>query len=323
MGTKEKLIELLEQNRGQYISGEDAAESLGVSRTSVWKAIKSLQQQGHQIQAITNKGYCLSEESDVVTTKAIEDNLSLDLKNLTIKYVEESPSTNSDIIKNAENIQDGTVLVAASQSQGRGRRGRAFFSPKGAGIYFSLLLRPKELKGEQATSITTMAAVAVCKAIEKVSGQTAEIKWVNDIFVQKKKVCGILTEAFFDMETGFIDYAVLGVGINVYAPKEGYPKEIQDIAGYIFENPVNNARARIVAETLNNFFDYYNCQNKTIYSEEYKKRSFVIGKQIEVIYPDKREKVTALDVDSDCHLIVKNKNGEIKTLSTGEISICI
>lgn len=185
----------------------------------------------------------------------------------------------------------------------------------------SLVLRPSHCSLKQATKLTTMAAVAVCEAIEMLSNEKAQIKWVNDVYVKGKKVCGILTEASLGLEDNFLDYAIIGIGVNVSLPIDGFPKEIQNIAGAVFENAQNDGKNCIAAEILNRFMSYYTVLPKVNYIEEYRSRNFVIGKEILVNLSDKQKKAVALDIDDEFHLIVKYDNNKTETLSSGEISI--
>lgn len=185
----------------------------------------------------------------------------------------------------------------------------------------SLILRPPHYSSQQAVKLTTMAAVAVCEAMEAVSGEKAQIKWVNDIYVRGKKVCGILTEASFGLEDGFLEYAVLGIGINVFPPEDGFPDEIKDIAGAVFREAQNDGKNQLAAEFLNRFMTYYSVPQKSDYVGNYRSRSMVIGKEIQVICSNGTKKATALDVDKDCRLIVEYEDGATESLYSGEISI--
>lgn len=195
------------------------------------------------------------------------------------------------------------------------------FSPKDTGVYMSLLLRPQNYSAKQAVKITTMAAVAMCEAIEAVSDETAKIKWVNDIFVRDKKVCGILTEGSFDLENGLLEYAVLGLGINVYQPKNGFPEEIASIAGSIFQQSQNDVKNRLVSEFLNRFYGYYTAPQQTDYVKHYRNRSFVIGKQVTLISANESKNAVVIGIDDECHLLVRYPDGTKDCCSSGEISI--
>ncbi len=321
MTVKEHILKLLENNRGKYYSGQDIAEEINVSRAAVWKAVKQLQADGYRIDAVSNKGYCMSDDNDIISSDSIKKYLTVPINN--IEVYKTVTSTNDLAKQYALDLKpEGTVIVAREQTAGRGRKGRSFYSPMSTGVYISVLLRP-ELTAEKTLYITTAAAVAVAKAIEKISGKEAKIKWVNDIFVDGKKVCGILTEGAIDFETGKMQYAVLGIGVNIKKPENDFPSEIQNIAGSVFDTTDKEVSSIIVAEILNNFINYYkNLASKPFY-EEYKKRMFLIGKQLTVYSGKDSYPAVAIDLDEELSLIVKDENGNIKKLNTGEVSIKI
>ncbi len=322
MTTKEQLLALFEANRGVYFSGEEIARKLSVSRAAVWKAVKTLQNEGYAIDAVTNKGYCLSAQTDILSAQGIQKYLNTEIKDMKISVLPTVSSTNSFVREQANNgAAPNSLVVANEQTAGRGRVGRSFYSPKDTGVYMSLLLRPKQYSAEQAVSITTMAAVAVCEAIEAVSGEKAEIKWVNDIFVRGKKVCGILTEGSFGLESGMLEYAVLGIGINLYQPESGFSEELQPIAGAIFTARRNDAKNRLVSEFLNRFYGYYAESYQSSYVEQYRKRCFVIGRQVTLISANESKEAVVLGIDDRCRLLVKYLDGTEDCCSSGEISI--
>lgn len=324
MTTKESILALFEEQKGTYFSGEEIATRLSVSRAAVWKAVKSLRKEGYVIDAVQNKGYCLSTETDILSVQGIQKYLDSEYRDLDICVLAEVESTNTAVRERAEaGIAEGCVIIANSQLNGKGRLQRNFYSPADTGIYMSLLLRPEGITPGQATKITTMAAVAVCEAVEGVTGKKAWIKWVNDIYLEQKKVSGILTEASISMESGSVQYVILGIGMNVYPPESGFPPEIREIAGSIFENRQNDGKNQLAAKVLNNFLKLYKEQNYTGYVEKYRTKSLVIGKEIRVLAPDGEKKAVALDVNENCHLIVRYENGKTETLSAGEISIRI
>lgn len=318
MKTKEQLLRLFEENRGAFFSGEELAQRLAISRTAVWKAVNGLRNQGYPIDAVPKKGYRLCTETDILSQPAVEKYLDPENRGLHLHVFPSVPSTNS-VLRDlaADGAPEGTVVLAGEQTAGRGRRGRSFYSPPDTGVYLSVLLRPGETG--QAAALTTMAAVAVCEAIEAVSGQTASIKWVNDVYVGGKKVCGILTEASVGLETGAMDYAVVGVGINVCPPAGGFPPELADIAGSVFPAPVNDGKNRLAAEFLNRLFAC--CREPGDYVNRYRSRCFVLGRDITVLSADGPKRARALDVDDRCRLLVRDENGEETALFAGEISI--
>jgi len=323
MGTREQLLAIFENNKGVFFSGEDLAERLSISRTAVWKSVSSLRECGYPIEAVRNKGYCLSVETDILSVQGIQKYLNPVCSDIELMVLSTSDSTNALAREKAmAGAPEGYTIIANSQTNGRGRSGRTFYSPPDTGIYMSLILRPNYESSRQAVKLTTMAAVAVCEAIEAASGKKAQIKWVNDIYVNEKKVCGILTEASFGLEDGFLEYVVLGIGMNVYLPEAGFPEEMKDIAGAVFDAEQNDGKNHLAAEVLNRFMTYYAAhQESSKYVERYRSRSLVIGREIQVLSPRESRKATALDIDKDCHLIVEYEDGKVESLSSGEISI--
>ncbi|WMJ90411.1 biotin--[acetyl-CoA-carboxylase] ligase [Anaerocolumna sp. MB42-C2] len=323
MSAKQHVLSVLEQNKGNNVSGAKLAQELSISRNAIWKAIKNLQLEGYNITAVPNKGYCLSEDNDILSNESIIPYLSDTIRPVNLEVRKSVTSTNT-ILKElaSEGEAEGKVLIAEEQTGGRGRLGRNFYSPSRTGLYMSVLLRPK-VTVEDSLYITTSAAVSVAKAIEKVTGCEAEIKWVNDIFCNGKKVCGILTEAGVDFEGGGLEYCIVGIGINVARPREDFPDDIKEIAGGIFEpnRYSSNLRSKLAAEILNYFWGYYSEFSKKAFIDEYRRRSFLIGKEINIISGDKLQNARALEIDENARLVVQLPDGEIKALSSGEISI--
>lgn len=322
MTVKEKMINLFELNRGTYLSGEEIAKKLEVSRAAVWKAVNKLKEEGYPIKAVTNKGYCLSEDTDILSVQGIQKYLNAECDFLEMEILPTVDSTNSYTWKKAgEGAKDGYTVIAREQTVGRGRTGRVFFSPKETGIYISTLLRPIGYNANQALQITTMAAVAICEAIEEVSDSHPQIKWVNDVFIHGKKVCGILTEASFSLESGLLDYAVLGLGMNVYSPMDGFPKEIQKIAGAISETPKTDFKNQLAAAFLRHFVEYYKKADQKAYISKYREYSLLINKDIYVIQGKEKKKALAYDINEDCQLLVRYEDGTQEKLSYGEVQI--
>lgn len=321
-GTKESVLALFEENRGTYFSGEEIAARLSVSRAAVWKAVKTLRDEGYEIDAAPNKGYCLSAETDILSAQGIRKYLNPACAFRDLLVLEEAESTNAFLREQASaGSPEGRVVVAGRQTKGRGRLGRSFYSPADTGIYMSLLLRPANLSPDQAVSVTTMAAVAACEAIEEVSGKQAGIKWVNDIYMEGRKVSGILTEAALSMENNRIDFIVLGIGINAYAPEGGFPEEIGEIAGAVFSRRCDDGKNALAAAFLNRFAEYYAARESGDYVEKYRDRSLVTGKEILILSPSGKRRAFAEDVDGQCRLLVRYEDGSREALSSGEISI--
>ena len=319
MTTKERLFTLLEARQGSFVSGEELAEALHLSRAAVSKAMKQLRQEGYAIEAVTNRGYRLSGECDILSEQGVKKHLNQDCQ---ITFVPSVGSTNTVLRALAEQgAPEGTLVIADEQTGGRGRMGRAFYSPAGSGIYLSLLLRPVNADPRQTVTLTAAAAVALCQAIEAVSEKSPQIKWVNDIFLNGRKICGILSEAAFGLESGAPEYVVVGVGINAYTPEGGFPPELAEIAGALWERPVPGGKNRLAAEFVNHFWKLYTAGDPAAFLEDYRRRSLVVGKDITVIAGGKETPAHALGIDESCRLLVRYESGETAALSYGEVRI--
>ncbi|MBQ8503335.1 MAG: biotin--[Clostridia bacterium] len=247
--------------------------------------------------------------------------LSENAKNIRIDTVYEIGSTNDEMKKRAASGEDEiAVLIAEHQTAGKGRRGRSFYSPEGTGIYMSILLRP-DYPPEECTLLTTMAASSVARAIEGVTGARAQIKWVNDIFLNEKKVAGILTEVAVAPDRQKLSWAVVGIGINLESPEKGFPEELKEIAGSLLEEKEKGVKNRLIAEIINNFTADYQSFSERKYLRDYRDRLFFLNEEITVIEGDRTYKATAIDIDSMCHLKVRLHDGSEKLLFGGEISI--
>lgn len=234
-----------------------------------------------------------------------------------VEYFDKIDSTNTYLKKVADQRREGHIVIAAEQSAGRGRLGRKFFSPEGSGIYMSVLLKP-QASGAKVTYITAAAAVAAAEAIEELSGKKTDIKWVNDVYIDGKKVAGILTEAVFDGDK--MKHAVLGIGINAREPFGGFPDEIKDIAASVFDEADDKTDAVLVASFLKRFFTYYNKLDEREYLGAYKEKMLYLGEDITVISPTETYEATLVSVNDDFSLNVVRKN-EQNRIFTGEISI--
>jgi BirA family biotin operon repressor/biotin-[acetyl-CoA-carboxylase] ligase len=321
MELKHQVLQILEENRGNTVNGAKLASELFVTRSAVWKAIKSLQKEGYTITAVTNKGYCLQSHNDIVSVESIRPYLQNAAQNFTLEVRQKVTSTNT-LAKEmaAQGAAEGTVLIALEQTEGRGRMGRSFYSPHSSGIYFSIILRPK-LKLEDSLLITTATAVAVSQAIETVAGVTSGIKWVNDIYLGEKKVCGILTEASLNFESGSLEYAIVGIGININT--QDFPEEIIQVAGSLFNDKPSGSpiTSVLVAEVLNNIAGCMNTLTDKAYLNEYRRRSFLIGKNINVIKGKETLSAKAIDIDDRARLVVEYDDGIVEALNSGEVSV--
>ncbi len=213
---------------------------------------------------------------------------------------------------------DGTIVIANEQTKGKGSKGRSFISLNG-GIYLSVLIRP-DFENFDATVITSLTSVAVSNAIEEICGKTTVIKWVNDVLLQNKKVCGILCESAFS-NNNKPEFVVVGIGINFNKPKEDFPDEIKDIATYLYIEENEVIKEKLTAKVIDNFFEIYNSLPKKDFLEVYRSRNCVLNKKVKVIKNGLIQSATALSIDDECRLLVKYDDGNEELLSSAEISI--
>jgi BirA family biotin operon repressor/biotin-[acetyl-CoA-carboxylase] ligase len=298
------------------------AEKLGVTRATVWKAVQSLRKDGYEIQAVTNTGYKLLKQNEIFDSKEIETYLRTRVIGRAIEYLEETGSTNEVAKERAKNgAPEGLTVIAERQTAGKGRYGRTFYSPQRGGIYMSVVFRPP-WPMEETSYLTVMTAGAVCRAIRKTYCPTVEIKWVNDLYIDCKKLGGILTEAEFQVESAHVEYAVVGIGINVFNKK--FPDEIADIVTNLCEHTSETIFVNLlIAEVMNELENAYLNEKKESVMDAYREASLILGKQI--IFNDKGAENfgVAESIDEDGALIVKDENGRDLQLHAGEVKIRI
>lgn len=312
MSVKQNVIALLEENRSKVISGQELANQLHVSRAAIWKAIKTLKEEGYNIEATPNKGYVLLENSDVLSKQGIAYYLTEEIDIFSYKTID---STNTQMKKLAINGgKNHSVIVSEEQSAGRGRFGRSFYSPAQKGVYMSVLLKTGDSL-QNATMITIKTAVAVRRAIAKLYDIEVAIKWVNDLYYRGKKVCGILSEAISDFESGMIEAIIIGIGINVST--DNFPLEIASIATSLGLQEAN--RNQFIAEILNQLFAIIDEDFKLVLNE-YRMASCVLHKQI--TFNQKGEQFTGLvrEINDLGNLVVSSNCAEM-VLTAGEVSI--
>ncbi len=322
MNTKDKILKCLEENRDRYISGEELGSSLDISRTAIWKGVKSLRDEGFIINSAPNKGYKIDDGCDKLSRFGMINHLEGNLKDIDIRVYDSIDSTNTEAkrLLYSEKVKNFTVLIANEQTKGRGRRGRDFLSPEDTGIYFSIIIFPtSDFNMESLDLITIKAAVAVAEAIDKNTDKEPKIKWVNDIFIDGKKICGILSEADSDFESRQIKSIVVGIGINFNTKSSYFKGDLNKKAGSL--NAKNIRRNQLVAEILNEFYNCcYNRANEDIL-QTYKNYSLVLGKKIEFTQNNAKYEALAVDINDKGNLVVEFLDGSKKELSSGEISI--
>lgn len=331
MSVKTEVLKLLETHRQEDLSGQQIADELGVTRAAVWKAVNVLKKEGYRIEAANNRGYRLESENDVLSAEGIYPRLKKKYQGRQVVVCKSVDSTNQEVKRRAlDGAKEGLVVLSEEQTAGKGRRGRSFYSPPGTGIYMSVLFRPKEEQSSDVVLITTAASVAVCRAIRSLMPEEPQIKWVNDVYLRGKKICGILTEAVSDFESGRIDTVVVGIGINYHVPEEGFPEEIQKVAGSVCTDETRIPRNDLAAAVLNELYELYDGLSARTFLEDYKKWSNVLGKEVRfssgsIETADGKKSDwqygTAMDIDHDGGLVVRLENGKEQILRTGEITL--
>lgn len=318
---KEEILRLLRSADG-YISGQELCNRFGVSRTAVWKAINQLKEAGYEIEAQQNKGYRLMAAPDLMTEAEIKSLMHTEWVAKEVLYFDTIDSTNTKAQELAEKgYPSGTLVVADKQESGKGRRGRSWVSPSGTGIFMTLMIKP-DINPNNASMLTLVAALAVAKAITSVTSEEAMIKWPNDIVVNGKKVCGILTE--MNAQFDYINHIVVGIGINVH--NESFPEEISQMASSLMIEAGGKRfhRAQIIAETMSYFEQYYDTflktQDLSALVREYDELLVNRNKSVRVLDPKEPFDGKAMGITPRGELIVDTWESR-KLVSSGEVSV--
>lgn len=319
--TKSYVLAILKNFDG-YVSGEKISKELGISRSAVNKAVQMLRKDGYFISASTKKGYLLDKNSDRLNMGELLALLSPSRAKRVI-CLDTVDSTNAYLQKNQHDLDDGTVVFAREQTNGRGRLGRSFESLKDKGLYLSVLMRP-ESTPDKIANITAWVAVAVSDAIKKVSGIRPGIKWVNDLILNGKKICGILTEMSVEGESGIVQYVITGIGVNCNHTKADFSESLQDIATSLYiESGKKVNRAELAAEiikSLDKVKEDFPCL-KEEYLSSYRKNCVILGKEVRIIRKDKEFVGVAEKIDDDFGLIVRFPDGSAQSITSGEVSV--
>lgn len=318
---KTKILTILRESDA-YVSGQQLCDTLGVSRTAVWKVIGALKEQGYQIEAVRNKGYKLISAPEVLSQSEIESCLHTDWAGRRIVYLEQTGSTNSDCKRlMEEGSPHGTLVVAETQNGGKGRRGRSWISPPGISIYMTIGLKPLFMP-DKASMLTLVMALAVCRAVDDVTGLQTKIKWPNDVVVNRRKICGILTE--MSAERDYIEHVVIGVGINVNQPQ--IDAQIAETAtSLMLEKGQQISRVAIIQKCMEYFEAYYDkfveiCDLSAIMGE-YNAKLVNVGAQVRVLDPKGEYEGIARGIDEQGELIVERGDGRIVKVYAGEVSV--
>ena len=322
MSTKQRILELLEGGGGESISGAELARLLGLSRTAVWKAVGALKKDGYPIDATTNRGYRLLPQAEKLSRQALLPWLPAGFPPERLRLYGSLASTNLTAKELAlAGAEHGTVVISDTQTAGRGRRGHGFHSPPG-GIYVSFVLRPRTLPLSDAALVTVAASVAVCRAVLEVTKQQAQIKWVNDIYLEGKKICGILTEAEADMESGLVERIILGLGLNFNAEPACFPPELREKAGALCPGSDDGAlKARLTAALIRLVLELEERPRGEALLAEYRRRSLLLGKPVTVRQSGAAFSATAVDIDDMGRLVVRMEDGAQVALRAGEVSV--
>lgn len=317
---KDAVLQAL-QNRAEPLSGEELSRALGVSRAAVWKAVKVLQGEGYTIEALPTRGYCLLAQPDVLRGPELSDPDRV--VGCQVVCLSETDSTNDECKRRAmAGAPTGLTVTADVQTGGKGRRGRSFQSLAGKGLYLSVLLRP-QVPLEQVSQLTAWTAVAVCRAVEAVSGVKPRIKWPNDVLVDGKKLCGILTELGVEAETGSLSYVVVGMGTNLSQTEADFGPELAPIATSLAILGAKVTRRELAAALLKEL-DAMNAafpRGREGYLAEYRCRCVTLGKEVKLVRPTGETQATALDVDGGFALRVRLADGREEAVSSGEVSV--
>lgn len=339
---KSEMIRLLREGE-DYVSGQELCSRFQVSRTAVWKIIQQLKEEGYVIEAKQNRGYRLLESPDTMEAHELESRMTTKWAGKNVSYKKETGSTNIDCKQLAEQgACHGTLAAAERQVSGRGRRGRSWESPAGEAVYMSLLCRP-EFPPDKAPMLTLVMGISVAQAVEKCTGLSAKIKWPNDIVVEGKKICGILTEMEVGLETKEIRYVVIGVGINVnngagklfetgdaeQARRAAFPGELQERATSLFLESGDKGkkilRAELVGHVMEAFEKNYErfCRtlDLSLLREEYNACMVNRDAPVKVLDPGGEYTGMARQIDDAGNLLVETEAGEIKKVYSGEVSV--
>lgn len=317
---KAAILKILRET-GDYVSGQEICEKLGVSRTAVWKVIRQLQEEGYQVDAARSRGYRIIDGPDVMTAEEVESLLDTEWAGKPVVYYPETDSTNIRIRHlGAEGAPHGTLAVADRQTAGRGRRGRTWESPGGSCIYMSILLRP-DLAPEKAPMLTLVMACGVAEGIMDCADVKVQIKWPNDIIVSGKKLAGILTE--MSTQVDYINHVTVGVGINVNV--QNFPEEIQTAASLLSETGTQTKRAPVIAAVMKHFEENYKIFMQTEdMSGLMKKYSSLLvnqGREVLILEKDAEYKAYAEGINQKGELVVRREDGTVENICAGEVSV--
>ena len=320
---KEDILQLLKAGKDTYLSGQRISAQLGVSRAAVWKAVEALRKDGYGIDSRSNCGYRLVRVPDVMTQEALSD-IGTRQVGRKVLYYDRLDSTNNEIKRlSIDQVENGLAVIADCQTGGRGRRGRSFLSPAGKGLYLSVLMQP-HCSVEELSMLTAWSAVALCRAVERACGVRPGIKWPNDLVLNRKKLCGILTELEWEAESGEFSCVIIGAGINVSQDEADFGPEVAPIAISLSQAlgtaPDRTELAAQVLRALNALYDDFSAQNAA-YLDHFRRDCLTVGNPIKVISGAGERIGTATGISDDFGLTVRWEDGSTETLTSGEVSV--
>lgn len=316
-----EILKMLRDEKG-YVSGQEISERLHVSRTAVWKVIRQLQEEGYQVEAVRNKGYCIVESPDILTKEELESLMHTRWAGKNIVYYEETDSTNLRIRKlGDQGAPHGTLAAADRQTSGRGRRGRTWDSPSGENIYMSILLRP-QIMPERAPMLTLVMALSVAEAVRSSLGLEVQIKWPNDIISGGKKLVGILTE--MNAQIDYIDYVTVGVGINVNQTE--FPEELKSTASSLAiecGHPVKRALlvAAVMERLEENYEIFMRAEDLSGLMEKYSSMLVNRNRDVMILGAKENYRAYALGINRTGELLVRREDGTEEAIFAGEVSV--
>ena len=319
----EKILNVLRHNRDSYVSGEEMCKIADISRAAIWKHIEKLRQEGYDIEALPHLGYKLISIPDSLIPSEIRWKLKTKIFGREIVSYKKVDSTNIVAYELAKNgMKEGTVILADEQMKGKGRHGRHWSSPSKGGIYMSCILRPS-IAPNEIPRITLLAAIAVAQAIRDISYLEVTIKWPNDIMINGKKLCGILTEMKAEQDS--VDFVILGIGINVNAPIKQLPKGASSIKEELRRQEGGRAAlsrvelTKRVLERLEEYYDILKSEGFEPIIETWKDLSSMIGSRVKVTLPGKTFEGLAHDINPDGSLVVRTESGLLEKVSSGDV----
>lgn len=315
----DKILNYFKKHEEGYVSGEDLSRELGISRAGVWKHIESLREEGYDIEAFPHLGYRLISIPDRLTEIELKWQLKTDIIARKIYSYKETSSTNDAAYQlAASGEKEGSVIIAESQTAGRGRMGRVWVSPRSKGAYFSAILRP-DILPKEVSSITLFSALSVAKTIKEMADLAAFIKWPNDVLINNKKICGILTE--MNAETDKINFVIIGIGININTKEDLLPKGATSIMEAKGEEVSRVELVKGIFKNLDKYYKLFNGGHIAEIIREYKEFSNFLGKRVRVTYHDTKIEGYAVDVDKEGALILRMDSGLNERILAGDVTI--